>query len=438
MNDSLSDSRYDSDMPALGGRSLLFLHIPKAGGTSFIDLLGSRFAPLDILAVRRKRSGSVTQSLAEAERYPFVYGHFPYDVVNLFARRPFLFTVLRDPVDRALSAFWFMKQQSSHMERLAAAGQIPGELGRDFAKAGALTLSEFVRKEPRAAGRHLGNLQVDFLTCADLDKRFRFEEHYEVDVSTQALDLAKERLATFDAFGLFERLPETKEYLAYALQTRPFGDLNWCNKTRSRPVVEDIDAETAAELRRLTCHDRELYAFAKELSEIRRRAMSKALPAGHANATTEPGRRCRSSSFTSSMALPGGGWCAAENDGNRWFNWTGPGSESWIELGTPEGSEFELRIGVLHALKPETLFELELFVNDARLKPEVSRDSAGHTICAPVAAHLLRPAGMSNTITLRVPHLSRPCDCDPMNDDSRMLGIAVYQIGLVAVPGRVL
>ena len=209
MNESLSESRYDNDMPALAGRSLVFLHIPKAGGTSFIDLLGRRFGPLDVLPVGREGSGSVTRSLADAGRYPFVYGHFPYDAVNLFSRRPFLFTVLRDPVERAISAFWFMKQQSAHMERLAASGQIPGELARDFTKAGALTLSEFVHKEQRAAGRHLGSLQVHFLTCADLDKRHRFEEHYEVEVSPQDLDLAKERLATFDAFGLVERLPES-------------------------------------------------------------------------------------------------------------------------------------------------------------------------------------------------------------------------------------
>ena len=188
-----------------------------------------------------------------------------------------------------------------------------------------------------------------------------------------------------------------------------------------------------AELRRLTRYDRELYAFAKGLFEVRRRAMMNVLLACHASATTEPRKRSCPSSFTSSQALPGEGWYAAENDGTRWFNWTGPGSESWIELGTPEGSEFVLRIGVLHTLKPEMLFELEIFVNDVQLTPEVSRDSAGHTICAPVAAHLLRPAGMGNTITLRVPHLSRPCDCDPMNDDSRTLGIAVYEIGLVAV-----
>jgi hypothetical protein len=423
------------DMPGLGDRSLLFLHIPKTAGTSFRDLLGRRFSPSETLSVGLENKNGVSESLLNADRYRFIHGHFPYEVVNLFSKRPFVFMMLREPVDRAISAFYYMKQEGSSMEQRAAVGQISKERATDYAKARELSLSEFVHHEPRAAARHLGNLQVEFLTCPDLDKRHRYDERYEIDVSAGELDLATKRLATVDVVGLMERPTESKEYLAFALQTRPFGELARSNETRLRPQVKDVDQRTIEALRELTLYDRKLYAVAEEIFEVSRLKMLQQPSALHAEPTngTAADPRPMPSSFTSGSPLPGEGWYAPENDGQRWFNWTGPASESWIDLGSPAGTDFALHILVVNALRLSSIFEVELLVNGVQVTSDVCANSIGHTISANVPAHLLESPGRANRIVVRVPHRSRPCDSDPMNHDSRILGVAVHSIELVAV-----
>lgn len=420
-------------MPGLGDRSLLFLHIPKTAGTSFRDLLGRRFTPADTLSLGLEDSQGIRQKIVATDRYRFIHGHLPYEVVNFFLRRPFLFTLLRDPVDRAISAFQYMKQQSSTMKQRALRGHISAERAHDYAKAQALTLSEFVHYEPRAAARHLGNLHVEFLTCPDLEKRHQYKPDYEIVVSAKDLDLARTRLTTFDAIGLAERLEDSAEYLACVLQTRPFGELPWTNKTRSRPKLEEVDSATLTALREMTSYDRQLYAFASELFESRWRKITPELSAWrakHVASILGQHQADCSSLFIAGQPVPGEGWYAPECDGTRWFNWTGPPSESWIELGTPPGETIVLQIGVLHALRQESLSELRIFLNGTELQFKVCRDTIGHTISASVPTHLLRELKESNRVLLRVPNPTRPCDLDPMNDDSRTLGLAIHRMEL--------
>ena len=411
---------------------MFFLHIPKTAGSSFRDLLRRRFLPDSVLSLDEEKIKSIDEVLPLLNRYPLVQGHLPYETVDYFSKRPFVFTVLRDPVERAISVFYYMKRRITLLNQLGQADRLEITRVKDLLKAEPLTLLEFIQSEPQAAARQLGNLQVDYLTmpCS------RYDKSQDAVITERELELAKERLSDIDAFGLVERLPETTEYLAYRLQARPFDKLAWINQTRSRPMPEEIDADTKAALEELTRYDRQLYKFATELFEQRRMQMLRELLTRHAGQifVKDQPLRERAPSFIAGALLPGEGWYAPETDGTRWYNWTGPETESWVELDSPSGSKCTLQLGVLHALRSESLAELELYLNGAQLKHEVHRDAFGHTVSAPVPASLLRGNGKKNRVLLRIPDPSRPCDSDPLNDDSRVLGVAVYHLALTAEP----
>lgn len=433
MKDEFHETIYDNSMPGLGGRPLWFLHIPKTAGTSLRDMLCQRFAPEEVMGLPLEDAGRLKQKIATAHGYRFVHGHVPYAAVDYFQKCPFIFTVLRDPVDRAVSSFYFLQEQCALNQDLAAAGRISRERANDALKAGQSTLAEFMRTAPKAARRQLGNLQVEFLTCPDVDKRHRYDGDYDINVSEKELAIAMERLSSLDVFGLRERLPEFATWLAHALQTRPFSGLAHINQTRSRPVTTGIDADTLAALRDLTFFDRKLYVFACELFEHHIAAMARELGAGPVGPSADAvpiGKKPLPASFTAGTPIPGEGWYAPEYDGDRWVNWTGPSRESWIDLGSPSGAEAALRIEVKHVLKQELLHGIELLVNGAKLNPEISHGPAGHTIFAPVPREYLQES-KSNRITLRLPGVCCPCELDSRNYDSRALGIAIHRIELV-------
>ena len=104
-------------------KPVLFLHIPKTGGSSFLTVLGNVFGER---RVRRLR-GADEMVQAQIDRIvsdeiqdiDCLVGHFP---IHVFAKcldrfRPF--TILRDPVDRVMSFFRFLKRAPrSETERL--------------------------------------------------------------------------------------------------------------------------------------------------------------------------------------------------------------------------------------------------------------------------------------------------------------------------------
>src|SRR6185312_11961399 len=322
-------------MHALQDRGLFFLHIPKTAGTSLRELLSSRFAPAEILAFEREDSPERRQEkLTRIDRYPFVHGHVPYALADRFARRPFVATILRDPLERAVSAFHYMQ------------GQVPGLVSaaraRDYSAASRMSIGELIRHEPLAASRHLGNLQAWFLSTPKVHERFEYHDEYRVAVSGSDLERAKEHLEACDFVGLTERMGESMDLLGHALRDRPFGEAGTANRSRGRPAVASLDPSTMAALTDLTAQDRELYTFACRLFEHRLRAMTQELHNAY-RPRQEAGHRSLAPVFAFDRAIPGDGWYAPERAGERWFSWTGPSCDSTLELASPPGREVVLK-----------------------------------------------------------------------------------------------
>jgi hypothetical protein len=195
-------------------------------------------------------------------------------------------------------------------------------------------------------------------------------------VSPADLELAKEHLAACDGVGLTERMSESIELLACSLQTRPFGEVSSANRTPGRPPLAALDEATTAALVDLTARDRELYAFACEMFEERRRAMTRrlfVLGPDRARPAAERALGVPSPVFTFDGPIPGDGWYAPERSGERWL------------------------------------------------------------LTAAVPRALMAAPGEGNRIAIRLPRVIRPCEQDPAADDSRLLGIAVHRIELAGI-----
>lgn len=412
-------------MHALRDRSLFFLHIPKTAGTSLRELLSPRFSPAEILAFERDDPPELRrEKLAGIDRYRFVHGHMPYVLAGRFERRPFVATILRDPLERAVSAFHYMQGQ--------VLGRVSAARARDYAAAGRMPIGELVRLEPLAASRHLGNLQAWLLSTPNLNERFEYGDDHRVAVSGSDLERAKEHLAACDFIGLTERMSESVELLAHALQGRPFGEVGTANRSPGRRAVAELDPPTVAALADLTAQDRELYTFACRLFEERRRAMTRELhnpDRPHLDAGHPPPAPV----FAFDRAIPGDGWYAPERDGGRWFSWTGPSCDSTLELASPAGQELVFKLGVLHAMRWESLSSLEVRLNGVRLPLRMQPAAPGQVLTAAVPRGLASPPGEGNSIGIRVPEVIRPCEQDPAAGDSRLLGIAIHRIELAAV-----
>jgi hypothetical protein len=111
---------------------LVHLHLPRTGGTTLrhalLPLLLEQIRPdqiflVDIGPEHSCRSGSLSDLRAlpaqERNRLRFVTGHFPLSAIEyLPASVPF--AVIRSPVDRALSDYWYSYHESANPAHSAA------------------------------------------------------------------------------------------------------------------------------------------------------------------------------------------------------------------------------------------------------------------------------------------------------------------------------
>lgn len=425
-------------MQALRDRPLFFLHLPKTAGTSLRELLAVRFAPTEILSLARTDSPERrVEQLAALDRYRFVHGHVPYAIVERFERRPFVVTMLRDPMERALSAFAHMQRQAPAVAQAAREGRVSRDRAADYAAAGRMSIGELIRREPLAAARHLGDIQAWLLAAPNVNERFEYGSEHHVSVSASDLARAKEHLAACDVVGITERIRESADLLAWALKTRPFGEVGTANRGSGRPSTAALDAATLDALAGLTARDRDLYAFACRLFEDRCSGLPRPRPGRNA-LSPERGHVHRGAAhvFEFDGPIPGDGWYAPERDGDRWFSWTGPTRDSTIRLAAPDGRCWLLRLTVVHAMAWDSVSGLDVRINGVQVRIRVQPRDGGHLLTAAVPARAIRRGSEGNLVVIRVPRVARPCEQDSRLDDTRQLGIAVSRVELAASDRR--
>ena len=244
------------------GQALIFLHIPKTAGTTLNRIIEWQYSGLSIYTMdpyRIRATAERFKRLPEQRRCRLrvVRGHMFYGIHEFLPQGATYITMLRDPVTRFLSSYYFILRRPLHpMHR-----KLKNER---------LGVEEFIRLTP-----HRQNLQCRFIAG--------FENGEICD--EQVLDIAKENLTrSFSVIGLCERFEESLMLMAITFEWEvPFYENRKVSKIR--PVVEPRLVDLIKEHNRL---DVELYEFGKKLFEESLRKKEDAVRKGLATLRTIP------------------------------------------------------------------------------------------------------------------------------------------------------
>jgi hypothetical protein len=407
--------------------AIFFMHIPKTAGISLRNMIADQL-PVEATLSHAHWQG---RQARDPNAYQFVTGHVPFSYIRRFVRPPIVMTFLRDPIDRAISHFHFYKSLPP-----AEVARQKRELGHEawhdtveiWKRTKDLEIGDFLVKEPELARRVLGNVQTSYF----LDDGIRDASSPLLAGSVLPEDVVR-NLHRCNVIGLTERMQESLTLLYHQVGLAPVRQLARANATERRPTVRDISSRTLAALTELTQLDAQLYRLGEELLERRLREFSTE------GRLSEPRRRpgLSDGDFTFAQGGYGQGWYPRENYGNRWYAWSGPDREAWIEMAPHSGGDHLLRLRIVHALQPQILAGLEIRVNGEPVRLQVWRRTsvpANIEVEAAVPAGLLEEHSGRARISINVPEVVRPCDLDPANPDKRELGVAVDRIQLLPVP----
>jgi hypothetical protein len=264
---SLEKLRTGRSLPAgLRGRQVCFMHIGKTAGTSLQHALMEAMS--DAAVFHESLENFDTVAAAELWVNDLVIGHFAYQHVAKLRPDRFLITFLRDPIERVLSSYGFLRSVSpvSDYSRTAI----------DAAKA--LTLSEFIRCHDPAVRMVTENFQAKSLAY-DVRPEYR-------DKITELYGEAARNLSNFDFVGIVEYFAESLAALSQEIGVLlPNKRLNITEARRSEPRASREDIEY---IRRLNTVDLALYGRAVRrfrqtiLRRVSEQAFEAAQPAVHA------------------------------------------------------------------------------------------------------------------------------------------------------------
>jgi hypothetical protein len=221
--------------------AVIFLHIPKTAGTTLNRIIERQYSPFAIFTInpyRIKASAERLKGLTEERRRRLrvVRGHLPYGIHTYLPQGASYVTMLREPVARVLSAYYFVLRRPLN--------PLHWKLKRER-----LGLEDCLRLFPDRQ-----NLQCKYISGVK-DSTIGDE---------RLLDIAKENLTrSFSVVGICERFEESLVLMSTTFGWRiPFYENQRVSK--SRPIIEPQLANLIREYNRL---DVELYEFGKELFE---------------------------------------------------------------------------------------------------------------------------------------------------------------------------
>ncbi len=354
-------------------RPWYFLHIPKTAGTTFRVLLENCFH-MDEICPAYEFFQIKQYSPEQLARFQLFRGHMGYNLVHYLPRRPRLLVVLRNPMERTVSHFDYIRRDPSHPKY----GVIhERKLGLKEYLLDPVLSAEVTHAQVRPLA-HTAEYSVlrELLGGSDSQASFARAWRHRAGVlppDDELLGVALQRLEKMDFVGTAEQLPRGLQLAGEMLGAHPQQQLQSLNINPRRTRLEALPGDVLELLEQVTALDRQLYARGKALFEAQyQRMVNGHLQEQYRHASLPCRNPVRENGnslvFDFSQPLCGSGWHQRELvPGQGVLRWSGPENYSYIDVPLQKGQGYRLKITLADWVGEEVLRSLAISVNDVDL-----------------------------------------------------------------------
>ena len=184
-------------------RKIVFLHLPKTGGTTLHHLLIQQTEP-DCVCPERF-NGLHAYPSGELAHYRLFSGHFDLVSTRLIPGRKAVITMFRDPVQRLVSVYNF--QRAHRKETIESSGLELARLANQY------SMADFFRVDEVRCHPSINNAMTRILTQQFPSWRWEYGVKISPEEQLPDLELALENLKSLDAFGIVEMYDESVKFM---------------------------------------------------------------------------------------------------------------------------------------------------------------------------------------------------------------------------------
>ncbi|HMO55963.1 MAG TPA: sulfotransferase family 2 domain-containing protein [Roseiflexaceae bacterium] len=428
-------------IPITPDTTIFFLHIPKTAGSSLRLWLETHFDQDQICGIYGIHElCEIDDPAAYFNRFRLIRAHFGYSMLRQFLDHdPITLTVLRDPIDRFISQWGYLRAYPINIFT-------PPERRQILEQVRTLSLAEFA--DAIATDTQL-SVQWQTTMIGSLNTHYSSVQPSQRSPTPDQFQLAQQRLQQFAWVGLTERFAESLALLAYTFGWWPPHHIPRYNVTAQRPRVAEISPQLREQISAITRIDQQLYAIGSELFAQRYQAMCTDLlerfgRRDHARLETpltldtlipllerhyiaclpQRGSRPVQGATLFEHGFEGDGWYEVEYSAQgKAYRWSGINRHAQIILPVIPATGYRVVICVVHAIAIDTLHTLQIRVNHHILPHTVEADARGeHSLVLQVPASLVPADRPLIQLQLVLPQVYS------IETDHRTLGIAVHSV----------
>lgn len=233
------------------GKSLIFLHTPKAAGSTLNTIIDRQFLPSVIFKINNsdvQKSINEFKNIVEEKRIKIrcLMGHMPFGLHRYLPQPSIYVTLLRNPIDRVISHYYFVLRNPNHYlyEKVTSNN---------------MSLKDYVSS---AISPELTNGQTRLISGVERVDSINGDEFVSADI----LEIAKKNLQDYFVVGLSEKFDESLILFKRILGWKNIFYIKR-NVTDRRPSINEIDEETIKTIIEYNKLDIDLYIFAEQIFE---------------------------------------------------------------------------------------------------------------------------------------------------------------------------
>jgi hypothetical protein len=218
---------------------LIFMHIPKTAGITLRTIISNQYKPEEVINTFHHETGfeTIVQQV-RTENIKCLLSHHPFGIHKML-NKPFTYvTMLRDPVDRVISAYYYLHKNPDTLEEFKK-------------KMDRVSFKEFITEDDKDFQYFVNNMQTRIASG-------------EYDPNMADLKRAKKNLIDyFSVIGITEMFDESIDLMK---ATFGWGNINYVkqNVTKNRPLKEHVPEEIIKIIEEKNQLDLELYKWARE------------------------------------------------------------------------------------------------------------------------------------------------------------------------------